>query len=101
MLRKDVECTFDLLKKKFNILVIPGRSYSQRTLDLVMHAYIIFHNMTIDDDYDENYYTVTSVVALTINYEAPTSLTTILQRETHLTSALMFFNLQADLIEHV
>jgi hypothetical protein len=30
--RKDVECAFDLLKKRFNILTIPDRSYSQRTL---------------------------------------------------------------------
>jgi hypothetical protein len=39
--RKDVECAFSLLKKRFNILVISGRSYSQRTLNLIMHAYII------------------------------------------------------------
>jgi hypothetical protein len=49
MLRNDVECIFGLLKKKFNILVIPDRSYSQCTLGLIMHAYIILHNMIIDD----------------------------------------------------
>jgi hypothetical protein len=42
-------CAFSLLKKMFNILVIPDRSYSQRTLDLIMHACIILHNMIIDD----------------------------------------------------
>jgi hypothetical protein len=31
-LRKDVKCAFELLKKRFNILVIPDRSYSQCTL---------------------------------------------------------------------
>jgi hypothetical protein len=36
-----------------------------------------------------------------VTYEAPTSLTTILQREAHLTSGLIFLNLQSDLIEHV
>jgi hypothetical protein len=52
--------------------------------------------MIIDDKkdigYDDNYHTVTSVIALTITYEAPASLTTIIQRETHLTSELMFSN---------
>jgi hypothetical protein len=47
--RKDVECAFSLLKKRFNILTIPSQSYSQRTLGLIMRAYIILHNMIIDD----------------------------------------------------
>jgi hypothetical protein len=103
--RKDVECAFGLLKKRFNILVIPARSYSQRILDLITHACIILHNMIIDDerdsDYDDNYHTVTSVVAPPVTYVALASLTTIFQREAHLTSGLMFSNFQPDLIEHV
>jgi hypothetical protein len=103
--RKDVKCVFDLLKKILNILAIPDRSYSQRTLGLIMCAYIILHNMIIDnekdDSYNENYHTVTSVVATPVTYEAPTSLTIILQREAYLTSGLLFLNLQTDLIEHV
>jgi hypothetical protein len=103
--RKDVECGFDLLKKRFNILVISGRSYSQHILNLIMHAYIILHNMIIDDErdngYDDNYHTVTSVVASSVTYRALTSLIIILQSETHLTSGLMFSNLQSDLIKHV
>jgi hypothetical protein len=51
--------------------------------------------------YDENYHTVTFIVAPPVTYEAPTSLTTILQMEAYLTSRLMFLNLQADLIKHV
>jgi hypothetical protein len=85
-----VECAFGLLQKRFNTLVILDRSYSQRTLGLILRACIILYNMIInderDDDYDENYHTVTSVVALPVNYETPTSLTSILQMEAHLTS---------------
>jgi hypothetical protein len=103
--RKDVECAFGLLNKRFNILAIPGRSYSQRTLELIMCTCIILHNMIINDErdggYDDNYHTVTSVIAPLVTYEAPASLTTILQREAHLTSELMFSNLQSDLIEHM
>jgi hypothetical protein len=43
-----------------------------------------------DSGYDENYHTVTSVVAPSVNYEAPASLTSILQRDAHLTFGLMF-----------
>jgi hypothetical protein len=54
-----------------------------------------------DDDYDNNYHIVTSVVAPAFNYDEPASLTNILQREAHLTYKLMFSNLQSNLIEHV
>jgi hypothetical protein len=77
-----VECAFDLLKKRFNILTISNRSYSQRTLRLIMHVCIILHNMIInderDDSYDENYHTVTSVIVPPVTYETPGSLTIIL-----------------------
>jgi hypothetical protein len=93
----DVECAFGLLKKRFNILAIPDRSYSQRTLGLIMCACIIWHNMIIDDErdggYNDNYHTVTFVIALAVNYEAPASLTTMRQREAHLTYGLMFLTL--------
>jgi hypothetical protein len=95
--RKDVECAFGLLKKRFNILAIPDQSYSQRILGLIMRVCIILHNMIIDDErdgsYDDNYHTVTFVIAPLVTYEVPASLTTILQMEAHLTSGLMFLNL--------
>jgi hypothetical protein len=101
---KDVECIFGLLKM-FNILVIPARSYSQCILDLIMRACIILHNMFIDDErdggYDDNYHTITFVVAPPVTYEVAASLTVILQGDVHLTSGLMFLNLQSDLIKHV
>jgi hypothetical protein len=103
--RKDVECAFGLLKKKFNILAIPSRSYSQLTFGLIMRAYIILHNMIIDNERDDgyvnNYYDVTFIIAPPVNYEAPASLTGILQREAYLTSGFIFLNLQSNLIEHV
>jgi hypothetical protein len=99
-----MECAFDLLKKRFNILAISDWSYSQRTLDLIMCACIILHNMIIDDDrdsgYDDNYHTVTSIVAPPVTYETPASLTTILESKAHLTLGLMFSNLQSNLIKH-
>jgi hypothetical protein len=49
-LRKDVECVFGLLKKRFNILDISDQSYSQRTLGLIMRVSIILYIMIIDDE---------------------------------------------------
>jgi hypothetical protein len=55
-----VEYAFGILKKRFNILAIPDRSYSQRTLGLIMCACVILYNMIIDDErddsFDENYF---------------------------------------------
>jgi hypothetical protein len=105
MLMNNVECAFGLLKKRFNILVISNRSYSQCTLGLIMRAYIILHNMIIDDERDgsfnKNYHTVNSVIAPSVNYEASASLTSILQRVAELTSGLMFLHFQSDMIKHV
>jgi hypothetical protein len=88
-----------------NILVISGRSYSQLTLGLIMRVCVILHNMIIDDerdgDYNLNYHTVTSIADPPVNYETSVSLIRILQREVHLTSGLIFLNLQSDRIEHV
>jgi hypothetical protein len=77
-----VEYTFGLLKMRFNILAISGRSYSQCTLRLIMRACIILQNMDINDerdvDYDENHHIITFIVVSPVTYETPTSLTLIL-----------------------
>jgi hypothetical protein len=70
-----------------------------------MRACIILHDMIIDnernDGYDDNYYTITFIVAPPVTYEAPISLATILQREAYMISGLIFLNFQFNLIEHV
>jgi hypothetical protein len=38
----------------------------------------MFINDERDDDYDDNYHTVTSVIALPVTYKAPASFTIIL-----------------------
>jgi hypothetical protein len=77
-----VKCTFDLLKKRFNILAILDQPYSQRTFRSIICVCVILYNMIIDDErddnYNKNYYTVTYIVAPPVTYEASTSLTSIL-----------------------
>nr|XP_051190910.1 uncharacterized protein LOC127304252 [Lolium perenne] len=72
---KDVECVFGVLKVRFNILAVPGRSYSRRTLGLIMRACVILHNMIIDDERGTNldniYETFASNVGPAIHHDAP------------------------------
>ena len=103
--RKDVECTFEVLKSRFNIISVPGRSYSQRTLGLIMRACVILHNMIIDDERDTNldeiYETVESNVSPAIQNSAPPSLAARIQMDTEMRDTPTYAQLQRDLIEHV
>ena len=103
--RKDVECTFGVLKARFNIISVPGRSYSTRTLGLIMRACVILHNMIIDDERDTNldeiYETVESKVSPAIENCAPPSLAARIQMDTEMRDTPTYAQLQRDLIEHV
>ncbi|KAK1678408.1 hypothetical protein QYE76_039256 [Lolium multiflorum] len=103
--RKDVECAFGVLKARFNILAVPGRSYSRRTLGLIMRACVILHNMIIDDERGTNldniYETVASNVGPAIHHHAPPSLAARIQMDTEMRESPMYTQLQHDLIEHV
>nr|XP_051217860.1 uncharacterized protein LOC127335276 [Lolium perenne] len=103
--RKDVECAFGELKARFNILAVPGRSYSRRTLGLIMRACVILHNMIIDDERGTNleniYETVDSNVGPAIHNHAPPSLAARIQMDNEMRDSPMYTQLQHDLIEHV
>jgi hypothetical protein len=103
--RKDVECSFGLLKSRFNIIAVPGHSYSHRTLGLIMRACVILHNMIIDDerdiDLDEIYEIVASNVGPAIHNDAPPSLAARIQMDTEMRDSQMYAQLQQDLVEHV
>ena len=103
--RKDVECAFGVLKSRFNIIAVPGRSYSIRTLGLIMRACVILHNMIIDDErgtnLDDIYETIASNVGPAIHNNAPLSLAARIQMDTEMRDSPMYTQLQQDLIEHV
>nr|XP_051202538.1 uncharacterized protein LOC127316164 [Lolium perenne] len=103
--RKDVECAFGVLKARFNILAVPGRSYSKRTLGLIMRACVILHNTIIDDErgtnLENNYETVESNVGSAIHHHAPPSLAARIQMDNEMRDSPMYTQLQHDLIEHV
>jgi hypothetical protein len=96
--RKDVECSFGLLKSRFNIIAVPGCSYSQRTLGLIIRACVNLHNMIIDDERDTNldeiYETVASNVGPAIHNDAPPSLAARIQIDTEMRDSPMYAQLQ-------
>jgi hypothetical protein len=99
------ECSFGLLKSRFNIITVPRRSYSQRTLGLIMRACVILHNMIIDDerdtDLDDIYETIAFSVGPAIHNDAPPSLAARIQMDTEMRDSPMYAQLQQDLVEHV
>ena len=49
-IRKNVECTFGILKKRFAILKFPMQYSTRDKLDNVFHVCCIFHNMLLEYD---------------------------------------------------
>jgi hypothetical protein len=104
-LRKDIECTFGVLKKRFNIISSPGRSYSVRILGLIMRTCVILHNMIIDDErddgHDDNYETVISAVGPAVNNGPTPPLAARLLADAEMSSSPLYTQLQRDLVQHL
>jgi hypothetical protein len=50
--RKDVERDFGVLQARFAIVREPARFWKEETLAYTMYAYIILHNMIVEDERD-------------------------------------------------
>jgi len=50
--RKDVECAFGILQKRWAIIRHPARLWDRRELEDIMMACIILHNMIVEDERD-------------------------------------------------
>ncbi|KAK1668603.1 hypothetical protein QYE76_056762 [Lolium multiflorum] len=101
------DCNYppSFFRRRFNILAVPGRSYSRRTLGLIMRACVILHNMIIDDkrgtNLEHTYETVESNVGPAIHHHAPPSLAARIQMDNEMRDSPVYTQLQQDLIEHV
>jgi hypothetical protein len=52
--KKDVECAFGILQARFSIVRGSARFWDETTLNDIMKACIILHNMIIKDEHDPN-----------------------------------------------
>ncbi|WVZ48958.1 hypothetical protein U9M48_000343 [Paspalum notatum var. saurae] len=68
--RKDVECAFGILQKKFAIVKGPSRNWNEEEMKYIMETCVILHNMTIEeergheDTLDYDYHTASTVINL-------------------------------------
>ncbi|XP_052622373.1 uncharacterized protein LOC128127733 [Lactuca sativa] len=98
--RKDVEQTFGVLNRRWQVLAIRARSYEVKMLQHVMYECIILHNMIFEDEgrgicrYNENevFPDVEGVVVGTQEYRAN-------KREVH--NHDIHHILRADLVEYI
>jgi hypothetical protein len=51
-IRKDVERTFDVLQKHFDIICGPAEYWKPKMLWKIVKCHVIFHNMIIEDERD-------------------------------------------------
>ncbi|XP_062538357.1 uncharacterized protein LOC134206645 [Armigeres subalbatus] len=106
--RKDVERAFGALMGRFAILTNPARLWNKNDLKSIMRAYIILHNMIIED---ESYNNSTCDIfeeadhflqaeMLPMDSEAD-NFTTFLNRYKKVHNKHLHYQLQNDLVEHL
>lgn len=96
--RKDVERAFGILKKSWHVLNYPARFQDLETLQLIMKACIILHNMRIEYNTDTGpIMTDPQNVVVT----GPTNFADYLQKRLEVRNSLSHSQLKRDIIDHI
>ncbi|XP_062198868.1 uncharacterized protein LOC133901539 [Phragmites australis] len=102
--RKDVECTFSVLQSRFPIVRGATRIWDQETLNNIMTACIIMHNMIVEnerpDDEVEHVYDGTGDHVESLHTSTP-SFEAFTHRYGMITSRQGHHQLREDLVEHL
>jgi hypothetical protein len=106
--RKDVECAFGILQARFSIVRGPARFWDQATLNDIMKACIILHNMIIEDERDSNevqedddYEQVPESIPIPVSREPTIEVQNFIQSHIRIRNRETHSQLQADLVEHL
>jgi hypothetical protein len=101
--RKDVERAFGVLQSRFAIVRGPARFWDEDTLRQIMRAYVIMHNMIMedeqDDEHDINYKGVGDKV--NTSHEETPELEEFIHNYRKIKDKGIHTQLQDDLIEHL
>ncbi|KAK9986990.1 hypothetical protein SO802_031941 [Lithocarpus litseifolius] len=107
--RKDVECAFGVLQARFAIVRGLARFFYLETLQKIMKACIILHNMIVEDERDDNevvdldYEQIDRVdnPLLQVLHEQSDGFLAYIERYGRIRDREIHFQLQLDLIEHL
>uniref|UniRef100_A0A2N9GTA0 DDE Tnp4 domain-containing protein n=1 Tax=Fagus sylvatica TaxID=28930 RepID=A0A2N9GTA0_FAGSY len=106
--RKDVECAFGILQARFSIVRGPARFWDEATLNDIMKACIILHNMIIEDERDPNgvqqhddYKQVPESIPTPTSRELTIEVQNFIQSHIRIRDRETHSQLQADLVEHL
>ncbi|KAK9985346.1 hypothetical protein SO802_030297 [Lithocarpus litseifolius] len=107
--RKDVERAFGVLQAHFAIVRGPARFVHLETLQKIMKACIILHNMIVEDERDDNevvdldYEKITGVdnPPLQVLHEQSDEFLAYIERYGRIRDRKIHFQLQSDLVEHL
>ncbi|KAL0016727.1 hypothetical protein SO802_003796 [Lithocarpus litseifolius] len=107
--RKDVESAFGVLQARFTIVRGPARFFLLETLQKIMKACIILHNMIVEDERDDNevvdldYEQIDGVdnPPLQVLNEQSDGFLAYIERYERIRDQEIHFQLQSDLIEYL
>ena len=111
--RKDVERAFGVLQARFTIVHGPARFFHLETLQKIIKACIILHNMIVEDEWEDerddnevvdlNYKQNDRVdnPPLQVKHEQSDEFLSYIERHGRIRDREIHFQLQSDLIEHL
>ncbi|XP_023873079.2 uncharacterized protein LOC111985658 [Quercus suber] len=106
--KKDVERAFKVLQARFAIVRRPARFFHLETLQKIMKACIILHNMIVEDERDDNKvvdldYELDCVdnPPLQVLHEQSDGFMSYIKRHGRIRDREIHFQLQSDFIEHL
>ena len=105
--RKDVERAFGVLQARFAIVCGPARFFYSETLQDIMKACVILHNMIIEDERDVNevveldYKQINDNPTIQLSRENTYTFTEFIETHQCIRDHKNHFQLQSDLIEHL
>ena len=105
--RKDVERAFGVLQARFAIVCGPARFFYHETLQDIMKAYIILHNMIIEDERDEaeamdlDYEQIDEISCTPMSRETTNEFMEFIQVHQCIRDREVHSQLQMNLVEHL